>query len=230
MNWSSVYRYKPHTNILIENNLVYVPEINDDKNTLCLTFDHTHPYQNIEVASRFPEGREFFTAEVATYFFNQHVFYLQLFKDKPWSSNVLDVDYQNQKIYIDYPGHNCNINMFETNNLSELCVDWKDQLRNIILDINNAGYMNITIHPHSFFIQEGTMKHYDLYAVVPKHDPTIDFRYLKSVVMHNNKDRFMREVTDGKLNITNIFKQTIMNDSDWPEQSLSILINELFND
>ncbi len=231
MTWTSIYRHKPYqASTRIENNLIYVPQINDEGDTLCQLFDHTHPYQNIEVQNRFPEGRPFYTRETVTYFFNQQVHYLKLFKDRPWSSNVIDIDYDNQRIYIKYPGHNCNTNLFGKYNLDELCPDWEQQLSNIVCDMYNTGFINITIHPHSFFIENGIMKHYDFYGVVPLSDPTIDFTYLKSIVMSNNMDRFLKEVTDNRLNLLSIFKQTLDSDADWPIGSLNHLHKELFND
>jgi hypothetical protein len=120
--------------------------------------------------------------------------------------------------------------MFGQKNLDELCPDWETQLANIIRDMFDMGYINITIHPHSFFIENGIMKHYDFYMTVPLSNPTVDFSYLKSIVMRNNMDRFLQEVSDGRLNVLSIFKQTLDKDADWPIGSLNFLHKELFND
>ena len=71
----------------------YEPLVSPDGKTFCKNYAFPNTYQYME-----EKNRPLYTDEVAEWFFFNELTYLELFKDKPYAPEILDIDYKDRKI------------------------------------------------------------------------------------------------------------------------------------
>jgi hypothetical protein len=227
-NWNPYFKINHENGRLIESNLIYTPLINPENTILCMNFDHTHPYQNEGVKEHLP-SRPYYTEEMVKFFFEREVKYLEIFKNKIWAPTILDVDFADQKIFLQWPGKNCNQSCFGGGDLDSECPNWKDQMTDIIKDIYNDGYYKITLYPHCYFIEGGILKTMDFYGCIEQQDPYIDFEKVKGLI-NVSAHRFEEALDERKrLNIEIMFKRSLTTYVYWPDNILPKIYTELFD-
>ena len=222
INWHLVFKTNYYTKETVETNLVYTPMSKD--NIYCMSFDHTHPYQN-EMVTHFLPNRPFYNEETVDFFFKREVEYIDRFKKYSWSPNYIEIDHNNRKIFFEWPGYSCNNIVMEQNknsreNLNSYCIDWETQLLNIVNDIHSSEIYKVTLYPHCFFIQNGILKTFDFYGCADKSDYLLPLSRMQGILGVASKDRF-NEVIDGKtVNFKILFRQALEKYSCWPSDKL----------
>jgi len=227
-NWNPYFKINYENGELIESNLIYTPLINPDNTIFCMNFDHTHPYQNEGVKNCLP-SRPHYTEEMVKFFFEREVKYLEIFKNRMWAPTILDVDYAKQRIFLQWPGKNCNQLCYGDKNLDSECPNWQEQMSNIIKDMFESGYYKITLYPHCYFIEGGVLKTMDFYGCIEQSDPYIDFDKVKGLI-NVSAHRFEEALDDRqRLNIEIMFKRSLTTYVHWPENILPKIYNDLFS-
>lgn len=196
----------------------YEPLISSDRKTFCANYDWQNKYQ------RTYEARELYTADVCEWFFENEVYHLLKFKDKSYTPVVLDIDQKNKKIYFEWNGYTFNEMLH-----NKQSVEWKEQLKYIMLDLYNAGTYKLTMYPHCHFLDaNGTMKTVDWYGCVPIKSPTIETKYMDAIVHETARFRLDEtERTDTHYNLELMYKKSMRDHVRWGEESLGYIYDEI---
>jgi hypothetical protein len=225
--WIPYYKINPDNGRLIESNLIYTPLVNPEGTILCMNFDHTHPYQNEELNGWMPK-RPYYTKEMVKFYFDREVKYHKIFKDKTWACTVLKIDYDLQRIFIQWPNKNCNSIIYGGGNIDVECPTWREQLTEIITDIVNAGYYKISLYPHCHFIENGVLKSMDFYGCIEASDPYVDFNMVKGLIGDVSGHRFAEALKNNDLDISFMFKRALSTFVKWPDDMLQTIYEKLY--
>lgn len=226
VNWKPFYKINPEDNQLIETNLIYTPLISPDGTVFCMSFDHTSPYQNEELAHWLPK-RPHYTKEMVKFFFNREINYLTKLSKFAWAPRLIDIDCSAQQIFFEWPGETCNNIIYTGRDLNDYCPDWEQQLGKIISNIYNAGFLKVSLYPHCFFIDNGVLRTFDFYGCCDRADPYIDLDSIRGMIGETSGPRF-EEATDGNLlNLEILFNRALEKYVDWPNDALKKIYKDL---
>lgn len=148
------------------------------------------------------------------FWFNQEVRGLGLVSNKPYSPEILSVDALSKEIKFKWYDTNLN-HIFNFNR--KLPADWKQQIKVILKDLENAGLYKLNIYPHTFYVKNDKIHIMDLHACLC-YDDKIEQKSIENII--NDKNRFMFD--NGILNIKEAYNYTLENNvGNWPEGSLN---------
>jgi hypothetical protein len=205
----------------------YEPLINPEGTIFCANFDWQNRYQ------RMNEARPLYTQEVADFFFNEEVKNILKFKDKPYASEIIDIDYKLKRLYFKWYKESCNEVIYSGRALDTYCDDWRKQIKNIIIDLYKEKTYKLTIYPHCHYIDEyGQMRAIDWYGCVPVSDPFIEAKYMDAII--HSTAQFRLDETGGpvnnRYNLELMFKGSLKNHVMWGDESMEYIYKEIFND
>ena len=226
-NWTPLFKYCPRDQKLIETNLIYTPLISPSGTELCMKFDHTHPYQNEMLAHWLP-NRPDYTSEMVKFFYLRERDFLLKMADKSYAPTVVPIDDDKQEIVIKWPGKTCNSIVYENENLASYCINWEEQLENIITDLYKSGFYKVTLYPHCFFIEAGNLKTFDFYGLVDIDDPYIEIKNISGMMGGASMHRFEEARVGDKLNLEILSKKAMESHIYWPNNTLNRIYNKLF--
>jgi hypothetical protein len=226
-DWTPYYKINPDNGRLIESNLIYTPLVSPDGKTFCMNFDHTHPYQNDELQGWMPT-RPYYTADMVKFYFDREVKYRKIFEDRSWSSKLIDIDYNTQRVFFQWSGQSCNSIIYGGGNLDHECPTWREQLTNIITDIVKSGYYKISLYPHCFFVEDQILKTMDFYGCIEQSNPYVDFNMVKGLIGDVSGHRFDEALKGNDLDIGFMFKRALSTFVKWPDDMLSVIYKELY--
>lgn len=224
MNW------KPYLKLDHEGNpcmaqQTYEPLVSGDGKTFCYNYGFPNDYQYMETAYR-----PLYTNEVVEWFFFNELTYLEYFKNKPYAPKVIDVNYADRKIYIKWYGESCNQIMYSGKQWSEN--QWRQQIKDIMLDQYNEGVYKLTMYPHCHYIDDtGQMKAIDWYGCVPVEEPYIEEKYMQGIIHDTAKFRLEEtgNAINNILNLETMFKRSLGTHVLWGDQNMSYIYEEIFN-
>jgi len=198
--WNLYYKLSKHGKEC-ESNLLYTPSFNTEKNILCMHFCKNLEYQ--------PNSNA--TDEVITYFFNREVKYLQELKDFPFTPEIYYVDYENQKIFIEWNKETLSQIVNDPNrSLDNEIIDWKEQLYNILDTLISNSYYKMALYPHCFFVDKNKkIKTIDFYSVVPFADRYVERRKIESIIGEDSLYRFDEATVGYTIDFGIFFKITV---------------------
>jgi hypothetical protein len=145
------------------------------------------------------------------YWFKLEILNIEMLSNKSYAPKVLTIDKENKKIIINWK--NCNNINHLLNFNQPLPKDWKEQIKYILLDLENSDMYKINLYPHTFYVDHTTVRIIDLYGCLRKNVPIYqdDIDYIL-----NDKDRF--KFNNGILNIKETYDYTLKNNiGNWPE-------------
>lgn len=197
-NWR--YFYKICNGEYETTNLLYTPLVNESNDILCMHWDHLSSYQtNIRL-----------TEELINFFFEREAKYIQEFSNYAWCPEIIDIDFLNKKIYIEWNKETLNTLIYTGQNLDELCPDWQDQIFSILKDINDKGFYKLALYPHCFFIsKDGKIKTFDFYSCVEKSYPYIERSKLEGMIGSDSTNRFNDSTEGDVVNFKKFFDITM---------------------
>ena len=189
-------------------NMVYVPLSNPDGNLLCMDFGN----ERIKFDNDF--------------FFEREVYFLKRFKKYKWAPEVLEVDYSNKRIFIKWYQETCNNIIFSDRTLEEYCIDWKQQLLNIVRDIESQQVLKLNLYPHCFFIDDKqTMRAMDFYASVDKNNTVYPTQLIENLISKKSKHRWDQVILNDQIDFEKFYFNAINEHIiDWPGHPLKELI------
>lgn len=218
--WNLYYKIHEAEGRPTTTQMCYEPRVNPEGNVFCMNFVYPCEYQS-------NQPRLSYTQEHVDFMFDREVSYLTKFKDMPWAPEVLDIS--NKKIFIKWYKNTCNELIYRDFNLEQSHPNWYSDLEKIILDQVSAGYLKVTLYPHShYYDDQGTMKTIDFYATIERSSPYLTYDRLTSLIGFDT-DRFTNAQEGNVLNIETIFKSGLLHYSKWPID-LSSIYRKIYND
>jgi hypothetical protein len=216
-DWQPFFKYSDDGRLSLAQQ-TYEPLISPDRKVFCANYDWQNKYQ------RTYESRELYTAEVCDWFFENEVYHLLKYKDKPYVPVILDIDQKSKKIFFEWNGYTFN-EMIHNNE----SVEWQEQLKYIMLDLYNSGTYKLTMYPHCHFLDaNGIMKTIDWYGCVPINNPIIETKYMDAIVHETARFRLDEtERTDIFYNLELMYKQSMRTHVKWGVESLQYIYDQI---
>lgn len=204
----------------------YEPLINPEGTVFCANYDWKNKYQRRE------SDRPGYTENVVDFFWNKEVESLLAYKDKPYAPELIDIDYTNKRIFFKWYGKSCNEIIYSKEDLSDVSLNWRDQIASILLDLHNSGTYKLTMYSHCHMIDNhGQMRAFDWYGCMPVSDPLIDSVYMNAIIHGTALHRIKEVVTqDGKYDLGQMFKRSLGNYVRWGSQNLVYVYRQMFNE
>tara|TARA_B110000977_G_C10915839_1_gene431111 strand:+ start:246 stop:809 length:564 start_codon:yes stop_codon:yes gene_type:complete len=147
------------------------------------------------------------------YWFDMELRGIGMLSNKSYAPEIQSVN--TLTMQIKFKWYNTNLNhMFHYN--KELPSDWRQQILDILKDLENINVYKINIYPHTFYLKDDKIHVMDLHACISTQDK-ISEEVLKNII--NNKDRF--SFKNGFLDIKYAYDYTLKNNiGDWPGGAL----------
>lgn len=206
-NWNLYYKIHETDNILTTTQMCYEPLVNPEGTIFCMNFCYPCDYQT-------NQERESYTKEHVDFMFERELKYLEIFKDKKWAPEIIDIE--DHQIFIKWYGKTCNDLIYKDFNINNLYPNWYKDIENIIMDQISCGYLKASLYPHSHYYDDnGQMHAIDFYATIEKNNPYVEIEKLSSLIGFDT-DRFEKSTEGTLLNIENIFKSGLLEYSKWP--------------
>ena len=202
----------------------YEPLVSADGKTFCKNYSWPNEYQYIETSNR-----PLYTDEVAEWFFYNELKYIELFKDKPYAPEIIDIDYTTRKIYLKWYGESCNQVIYSGKEWPSK--KWHKQIKDIMLDQYNEGVYKLTMYPHCHYIDDhGQMRAIDWYGCVPVNTPYIGEKYMQGIIHETAQFRLEEtgEAVNNVLNLETMFKRSLGTHVKWGDTDMSYIYKEIF--
>ena len=203
----------------------YEPLVSPDGKIFCKNYSWPNDYQYRETTNR-----PLYTDEVVEWFWFNELTYLELFKDKPYAPEIIDIDYANRKIFLKWYGVSCNQIIYRPHFWPQ--DTWLKQIKDIMLDIYNEGVYKLTMYPHCHYISEDSnMRAIDWYGCVPVEEPYIEEKYMQGIIHETAQFRLDETgaAVDSVLNLETMFKRSLGTHVKWGENDMSYIYKEIFN-
>jgi hypothetical protein len=214
-NWGLYYKIHETEFLPTTTQMCYEPKVSPDKKTFCMNFCFPCEYQA-------RQHRISYNKEHVDFMFQREIKYLQIFKDRKWAPEILDI--VDNKIFIKWYGKTCNDSLYKENNLNP---NWYNDLEHIIMDQVDTGFLKCTVYPHSHYYDDnGVMHTLDFYATVERDNPCMSYEKLSGLIgFETNRFELARE--NDMLNIETLFQSGLLNYSKWPND-LTKIYNKIY--
>jgi hypothetical protein len=211
-DWNYLYKIDYVDLTATYTNLLYTPRINPKGDVLCITYDETEEYQKTNTG---------LTKDLVNFFFERELRYLEMFQDRAWAPKILEVDTTTRSIFIEFGKETLNHIIMDPNrNLDTVCPDWKQQIWNMIKDIDSAGYYKLALYPHCFFLDSNNqVKTIDFYSVIEKDNCMLERSKIEGMIGKDSTGRFDDSTIDDMVDFSVFFKKTMMDhlNKRWPD-------------
>ena len=203
----------------------YEPLVSVDGKTFCKNYAWPNDYQYRETLDR-----PLYTDAVVEWFFQNELKYIELFKDKPYAPEIIDIDYTTRKIYLKWYDKSCNQIIYSGKDWP--AYQWRKQIKNIMLDQYNESIYKLTMYPHCHYIDDNdNMRAIDWYGCVPVDLPYIEEKYMQGIIHETAQFRLEEtgEAVDSVLNLETMFKRSLGTHVKWGDEDMSYIYKEIFN-
>lgn len=196
--WKYLYKIDYRDRTLCKTNLLYTPYVNVDGSVLCIDYEINIDYQKGEIVSE----------ELTDYFFKKEVTYLTKFQGRSWVPKLLKLE--GKKIYIEFNEETLNHVLLSNKDLDSVLPDWKDQINEIMLEIDNAGYFKLALYPHSFFIgKDNKLKVLDFYTFIEKAKPLLPRKFIEGMIGKMSEHRFNEATINNDVDFRIFFNNSL---------------------
>ena len=223
-DWKPFYKYDNDGTPNCMSQQTYEPLVSPDGKTFCANYDWQNNYQRI-----WQPDRVGYTQDVVEYFFDKEVEYVNRFKSKPYSPEIVDIDYANKRIFYKW-GISCNALL--NGKQGPMPEDWRLQVSNMLLDAYNNGVYKLTMYPHCFYVDAKNQLHtIDWYGCVEVSDPFIEAKYMDGIIHSTAQFRLDEtgDLVNGKYNLETMFKQSLGVHVKWGNEDMQFIYKEIFN-
>lgn len=201
----------------------YEPLVSSDGKTFCKNYNFPNDYQYMET-----NNRPLYTQDVCDWFFQNELDYIKKFEGKPYAPEIIDI--KDKRIYLKWYSKSCNQIIYGSNFWPE--GDWRQQIKEIMLDQYNEGTYKLTMYPHCHYTDsQGQMRAIDWYGCVPVDKPYIEEKYMQGIIHDTAQFRLEEtgKAVDSVLNLETMFKRSLGTHVLWGERDMSYIYKELFN-
>jgi hypothetical protein len=185
--------------------------MNPEENILCMSWDENSEYQKDNTR---------LTKELVNFFFEREAKHIKIFQGKSWCPKIVNIDYKERRIFIEWNKNTLNHIIFTGQNLNSICPNWQEQMFAIVKDIYTAGYYKMAMYPHCFYLDnDGVIKTFDFYSCVAKEEKYIKRETIEGMIGPKSGNRFNDATIDGLVYFDIFFKNTMLTHlaTTWPE-------------
>jgi len=212
MRWNHFYKY--FEGVKGPSNLLYEPFVSEDNTVFLMHFNNNNNYfKNINYSN-----------DLVEWWFQREVEFLTVLSHKFYIPEVLDIDFEDKKIYYRWYNKNLNV-LFEESDIENYQPLWKEQIQNIKKDLENEGILKLNIYPHTTFLDSNDIiRISDMYGCVYVEDAIWPLSKLDPVIRPNGGDnyRFEQAIDGDTINLSKYYRYVIDNNcGKWPENALN---------
>lgn len=213
-NWNFLYKLDSQGRNCVSQH-TYEPLLNPEENILCYNFAQHNNYCN-----------KILKTETCEFFFQREIESLENFKLFDWCPTLIDVEYNNRKIYIEFSNNLIN-HLIQKNPQS---IDYyQESAITVMKDLYKLDKGKISIHPQCFFLTtDGKIKTIDFFSSFEFSQSRVDRNLVDDILSHNSKLLFRNApFFDGlTYDLLEIYKFLLENDV-WGEEKLSQTLSNL---
>jgi len=204
--------------------MAYEPLINKEGTVFCMNYNTENKYQSFKKNLGF-------VPELVHTFFDKELFYLDKFKHHSWCPNILDVDFKNKKIFLEWNNTTCNDIINSPDQLTSVCPNWKNQLEACIRDLLNDHVYKITLYPHCHYVnKDGNLKSFDYYGCFDFNQATLTIAQVNGLIHSSSINRINEAVSNNMLDLKVMFYRSLEAHIVWPDNFLNSVHQRLLND
>ena len=144
-NWDYYWNEEPGDRFRA--NLVYTAYISGDRKTLCMSFNRDVNYHsNLE-------ENTLWTEELLAERFQRELKFYNKAAGKIPVAELLDIDENNKKIYIKFPGDDFYMMGYKSS-YDQVLPDWRKQITERFKEMWSLGILKFSMHPNSWIVYE----------------------------------------------------------------------------
>lgn len=145
------YYYNLEGTLQVRANLVYTPRVSQDQKVFCMDFNRDEQYHI------YPDENSNWTSDLLTDRFNKELKYHSIAKNVMPTLNIIDVDYANRRIFLEWFGNDFYMQGLEHNGYDNVLPDWKEQWIDRIITMRNNNFCKISLHPNSWVAKDNLL-------------------------------------------------------------------------
>lgn len=223
-NWKILYKYNNGQFYLPQK--LYQPLVNPEKTVFCKNYNY-----NDQLYSLGNKYVGFHYSYAVDWFFKNEIYYLTKLKDFSFCPKVLDIDYKDKRIFIEWNDCYCDEFVYRYNNWP--VDDWLGQLSDSVVGQVNYGIYKLTLDSHSHFIDKnGNLKAINYYGVVPITCPFLEKKIVQSYYQEQLNFKISKNdfVSGDYVNLEKKFKRSLKQNVKWGDYFLTTIYNKVFID
>ena len=144
-NWDYYWNEEPGDRFRA--NLVYTAYISGDRKTLCMSFNRDVNYHsNLE-------ENTLWTEELLAERFQRELKFYNKVAGKIPVAELLDIDENNRKIYIKFPGDDFYMMGYKSS-YDQVLPNWREQITERFKEMWSLGILKFSMHPNSWIVYE----------------------------------------------------------------------------
>ena len=203
-SWKYYYKVEYEDGHEVTTNMMYSPKVNPEKTIMCMIWNENEIYQKENTR---------LTKELIDFFFAREVQYLTYFQKFDWATKLIEIDFDNRNIFIEFSGETLNNIITDPNRSLDIeCPDWKDQISNILQDIKDEGFYKMALYPHCFFMDNNKkINTFDFYGCVSIAYPYIERNKVENLIGPDSLERFNIATKNGVIDFSIMFRYTLLN-------------------
>lgn len=212
-NWKHYYSIN-RAGEVSETGAIYEPLVNPDGTILCMNFaPNTFRKQS-------------YSSELRADCFAREVKYLQQFAKYPWCPKLLEVDYDNLRVFIEW-NEQCCEKIICTG--QPMPANWKEQLEQIVRDIRNEEVYKITMYMCYHFVdKQGIIKAFAFYTTCDYAEQPIAIDMYRPI-LNEERSKFIDEIAvDGRVDFAILNEYSLCNYIKWPEDPLPEIYHRVY--
>lgn len=204
-NWKNYYSVSQDLSSVGHPGAVYEPLINEDGTIFCMNFN-SNTYRSKS------SSEELFNA-----CFAREVKFLTLFQKYDWCAKLLEIDYTNRRVFIEW-NQDCCEKIIRLEN--PLPTGWQKQLETIIRDIRSEQVYKITMYPCYHFIKDNKLKAFGFYTTCSYDEQPIAIDLYRPI-LNEERSKFIEQiVVDGKVDFAILNEYSLKHYVKWPTDPL----------
>lgn len=189
------------------NNLIYTSLINEDKTVFVQWYNNDTEYH---------KGKnQVVDTELMNEKWNRELKYLKLMQGS-YPNHVpklLDIDYNNRKIYLEIQGVDLWQQAMDNNtDFDHILPDWREQMLDIIKAHKQLGLYKYSMHPSSYFIVDGKLKSINYFFTYHKSEGPISIKDHQSHISEHRQEQMKKIVESLGISWTEPQEQSILQD------------------
>lgn len=147
-NWN--YYYNVDNGQQIRANLVYTPLVSSDNKNFCMWFYRDYKY-HFDI-----EQNKKWTEELLTDRFNKELKYWKIAKEYVPTLEIIDVDFNQRKIIIEWPGDDFYMQSYNKDK-DHVLKNWKYYWKCNLKKLWENNVVKLSLHPNSWVVKDGML-------------------------------------------------------------------------